>query len=54
LYTIIGARPFGTATAAVVGQAVGNAVVGVVAFQLAELLPGAVERRRTTRGRVRR
>lgn len=51
LYTILDARPFGTATAAVVGQAVGNAVVGVVAFQLAELLPGAVERRR---GRVRR
>ena len=30
----------------VAGQAAGNAVVGVVAFQLVELLPGAVERRR--------
>ena len=36
------ASPYG----AVAGQALGNAVVGVVAFQLAELLPGAVERRR--------
>ena len=39
-------RHFGTPYAAVAGQALGNAVVGVVAFQLAELLPGAVERRR--------
>ena len=31
------------------GQALGNAVVGVVAFQVAELLPGAVERRRLNR-----
>jgi hypothetical protein len=37
-----------------VAQALGNAVVGVVAFQLAELLPGAVERRRLGRGRRRR
>ena len=39
-------RHFGTPYAAVAGQALGNAVVGVVAFQLVELLPGAVERRR--------
>jgi hypothetical protein len=36
------------------GEALGNAVVGVAAFQLAELLPGAVERRRTGRGGLRR
>jgi rod shape-determining protein MreD len=54
LYVILDNRPFGSASAAVLGQAVGNAVVGVVAFQLSELLPGAVERRRAARGRVRR
>ena len=43
-------RPY----ASVLGQAVGNAVVGVVAFQLGELLPGAVERRRTAKGRLQR
>lgn len=53
LYLILDSRPFGSAYA-VFGQALGNAVVGVVAFQLSELLPGAVERRRLTRGRVRR
>jgi len=47
-------RPFGTPYAAVLGQAVGNAVVGVVAFQLAELLPGAVERRKMAKPRLRR
>ena len=36
------------------GQALGNAVVGVAAFQLVELLPGAVERRRMARTRLRR
>ena len=34
--------------------ALANAVVGVAAFQVAELLPGAVERRRMGRGRLRR
>ena len=47
-------RQFGTAYAAVAGQALGNAVVGVVAFQLVELLPGAIERRRAARTRIRR
>ena len=54
LYTLLDIRHFGAPYAAVAGQAVGNAVVGVVAFQLVELLPGAVERRRAQRGRVRR
>jgi rod shape-determining protein MreD len=49
LYTILDLRHFGTPYAAVLGQAVGNAVVGVVAFQLAELLPGAVERAQKTK-----
>ncbi len=54
LYLLLGLRQFGWPYAAVGGQAVGNAVVGVVAFQLVELLPGAVERRRMSRSRIRR
>jgi rod shape-determining protein MreD len=54
LGAVLGLRPFGTPYAAVAGEALGNAVVGVAAFQVAELLPGAVERRRMGRGRQRR
>jgi len=54
LYELLDLRQFGTPYAAVTGQAVANALVGVVAFQLIELLPGAVERRRAARGRLRR
>jgi len=54
LYTLLDLRHFGTPYAAVAKQAAGNAVVGVVAFQLVEFLPGAVERRRATKSRLRR
>ena len=54
LYVLLDLRSFGTSYASVAGQAVGNAVVGVVAFQLVEFLPGAMERRRTAKSRVRR
>jgi rod shape-determining protein MreD len=54
LYVLLDVRHFGTPYAATIGQAVGNAVVGVVAFQLVELLPGAMERRRAARTRLRR
>lgn len=54
LYTLLDLRHFGAPYAAVAGQAAGNAAVGVVAFQLVELLPGAVERRRAAKGRIRR
>jgi rod shape-determining protein MreD len=54
LYALLDLRQFGTPVAAVSGQALGNAVIGVVAFQLVELLPGAVERRRAGKSRVRR
>jgi rod shape-determining protein MreD len=54
LYVVLDLRHFDSPYAAVAGQAVGNAVVGVVAFQLAELLPGAVERRKMQRTRLRR
>jgi rod shape-determining protein MreD len=54
LSTLLGLSHFGAPYAAVAGQAAGNAAVGVVAFQIAELLPGAVERRRAAKGRIRR
>ncbi len=54
LYVLLDLRPFGTPYSGALGQAVGNAVVGVLAFQLAELVPGAVERRRSARTRRRR
>ena len=54
LYEVLNLRRFGTPYAAVSGQALANAIVGVVAFQLVELLPGAVERRRLTKTNLRR
>jgi rod shape-determining protein MreD len=54
LYTLLDLRHFGTPYAAVAGQSTANALVGVVAFQLVELLPGAVERRRAAKSRLRR
>ena len=54
LYVLLDLRHFGTPYAAVAGQATANAVVGVIAFQLVELLPGAMERRKAQRSRLRR
>jgi hypothetical protein len=54
LYVLLDLSQFGTPYAAVLGRAAGNAVVGVVAFQLVELLPSAVERRRMGKSRIRR
>jgi rod shape-determining protein MreD len=54
LGAVLGLPTFGTPYAAVAGEALGNAVVGVAAFQLTELLPGAVERRKMGRNRLRR
>lgn len=53
LYVLLELRHFGSPVAAVAGQALGNAIVGVVAFQVVEALPGAIERRRLTRTRRR-
>ena len=53
LYVLLDLRHFDTPYAAVAGQAVGNAAVGVVAFQLVELFPGALERRRAQKSRLR-
>ncbi len=52
LYMLLDLRQFGSPYASVAGQALGNAVGGVVAFQLSELLPGAVERRRAQKARI--
>jgi rod shape-determining protein MreD len=54
LGTVLGLQTFGVPYAAIAGEALANAVVGVAAFQLTELLPGAVERRRMGRSRLRR
>lgn len=54
MYTLLDIRHFGRPYTAVGWQALANAFVGVIAFQLVELLPGAVERRRAAKGRLRR
>jgi rod shape-determining protein MreD len=54
LYVLLDLRHFGAPYAAVAGQATANAIAGVLAFQLVELLPGAVERRRAAKPRLRR
>jgi len=54
LYELLDLRHFGTPYGPVAAQAAANAVVGVLAFKMVELLPGAVERRRADRTRLRR
>lgn len=54
LYMLLDLRSFSVSFTAIAGRAVGNAVVGIVAFQLVELLPGVVERRRMAKTRPRR
>ncbi len=49
LYVLLGLRTFSSPWQAVLGQAVGNSVVGMVAFTIVESLPGAIERRRAGR-----
>jgi rod shape-determining protein MreD len=49
LYVLLGLRTFSAPWSAVLGQAVGNSVVGMVAFTIVESLPGALERRRASR-----
>jgi rod shape-determining protein MreD len=54
LYVLLDLRRFASPFAAVASQAMGNAIVGVAAFQAVEGLPGAVERRRAQKARIRR
>ncbi len=54
LYALLGLRRFDRPLVTTSIQGVGNAVLGVVLFQLAEFLPGAIARRRARRSSVRR
>jgi rod shape-determining protein MreD len=54
LTVLIESEAVATSFASVLGMAGGNAVVGVVAFQVVEAWPGIVERRRMSRNRLRR
>ncbi len=49
LYVMLGLRTFPSPWAAILSQAAGNAVVGMIAFTIIEGLPGIVERRRMRR-----
>ena len=51
LYVGLGLRTFPSPWKAVASQALGNAVVGLIAFAIIESLPGIVERRRGRRVR---
>jgi rod shape-determining protein MreD len=51
LYALLDLRQFTAPFGSVAGQAFGNALVGVIAFNLAELRPGATERRPAARSR---
>jgi len=45
IYLLLGARDIGTSWQRVAVQAAGNALIGLLAFRVADSLPGAVERR---------
>ena len=49
LYVALGLRTFSSPWAAVATQALGNTVVGMVAFTVVESFPGVMERRRLSR-----
>ena len=51
LYVLLGLRTFPSPWAAILSQAAGNAVTGVLAFTIIEGFPGMVERRRMRRVR---
>lgn len=51
LYYLLDLRVFPSPWKPLAAQALGNALVGIVAFGIVESLPGMVERRRARRGR---
>ena len=54
LYVLLGLRELDNPYRTVLGQAAANGAIGVLAFEITELLPGAIERRRLTRTKLRR
>ena len=49
LYVALGLRTFSSPWQSMVGQVLGNAVVGMIAFVIIEAMPGVIERRRAGR-----
>jgi rod shape-determining protein MreD len=49
LYVVLGLRSFPSPWKAIATQALGNAVIGMIAFTIIEALPGVMERRRIGR-----
>jgi hypothetical protein len=49
LYVVLGVRSFPSPWKAIATQALGNALVGMIAFTIIEALPGVMERRRIGR-----
>jgi rod shape-determining protein MreD len=52
LYVVLGLRSFPSPWKAIATQALGNALVGMIAFTIIEALPGVIERRRIGRRRL--
>jgi rod shape-determining protein MreD len=48
-YVVLGLRTFESPWASILSQALGNALVGMIAFSIIEGLPGVIERRRMRR-----
>jgi rod shape-determining protein MreD len=53
LSVLLSLAPVARPLLAIAGEALGNALVGIALFQIIEVLPAAVERRRVNRNRVR-
>ena len=51
MYVVLGLKEFPSPWAAVLSQALANAVVGIIAFAIIESLPGAIERRKYRRSK---
>jgi rod shape-determining protein MreD len=49
LYVVLGLRSFPSPWKAIATQALGNAIIGMIAFTIVEALPGVMERRRIGR-----
>ena len=49
VYVVLGLRAFPSPWAAIVSQALGNAIVGLIAFAIIESFPGMAERRQIKR-----